>query len=214
MENQPHRDSSATLANFFDPEEPIAFLTGMLPHWRQDYATYFVTFRLADSLPQEKLVQWKHERVEWMKAHPEPHDVPTRREYYERFPQRLQQWLDAGSGTCVLAFPEARELVENALRHFDGKRYRLDEFVVASNHVHAIVVPLGENELSTIVHSWKSFTAHELLKVEAASRRLPSATVWQKESFDHIVRSSASLEKFRAYIRAHREFKVAAASRR
>lgn len=27
--------------------------------------------------------------------------------------------------------------------------------------------------------------------------------VWQKESFDHIVRSPESLEKFRAYIRAH-----------
>lgn len=28
-------------------------------------------------------------------------------------------------------------------------------------------------------------------------------TVWQKESFDHIVRSPESLEKFRQYIRAH-----------
>ncbi len=122
----------------------------------------------------------------------------------------------------------------------------MDEFVVASNHVHVLVSPLGRHQLSEILHSWKSFTAHEILKVEAASRRLSESqkqrrdasatlnsaseevgeasrlrleitepegsatlservhTVWQKESFDHIVRSPASMEKFREYIRAHR----------
>ena len=230
---QQRRDAAATL-NYFDPKEPVAFLTGDLPHWRQDGATYFVTFRLADSLPQERLEQWRKERDEWRAAHPEPHDEATRKDYYERFPQRLQQWLDAGTGSCVLNMPEVKQLVENALRHFDGDRYRLDEFTVAPNHVHVLVSPLGEHQLSDILHSWKSFTAHEILKVEAASRRLsefgkqrrdasatlgdrpeqsggdvppPSSrpnTVWQRESFDHIVRSPASLEKFREYIRAHR----------
>jgi type I site-specific restriction endonuclease len=233
---QQRRDAAATL-NYFDPKEPVAFLTGDLPHWRQDGATYFVTFRLADSLPQEKLAEWRKERDQWLGQHPEPHDEATRREYYDRFPQRLQQWLDAGTGSCVLALPEVKEIVEKALKHFDGERYHLDEFVVASNHVHVLVSPLGEHQLSEILHSWKSFTAHEILKVEAASRRLgetlrqrrdASATlknkendgqesgggvpppsertpaVWQRESFDHIVRSPASMEKFREYIRAHR----------
>jgi type I site-specific restriction endonuclease len=209
------RDAAATL-NYFDPNEPVAFLTGDLPHWRQDGATYFVTFRLADSLPQEKLTEWREERDQWLAQHPEPHDAAMRKEYYERFPQRLQQWLDAGTGSCVLALPEVKEIVEKALRHFDGERYRLDEFAVAPNHVHVLVSPLGEHQLSEILHSWKSFTAHEILKVEAASRRLgenqrqrrdasATLTVWQKESFDHIVRSAASMEKFREYIRNHRK---------
>jgi hypothetical protein len=43
--------------------------------------------------------------------HPEPHDEATRREYYDLFPQRLQQWLDVGSGSCVLAIPEVKKLV-------------------------------------------------------------------------------------------------------
>ena len=230
---QQRRDAAAIL-NYFDPNEPVEFLTGTLPHWRQDGATYFVTFRLADSLPQERLEQWRREKDEWAAAHPEPHDAAARQDYYERFPQRLQQWLDAGAGSCVLTLPEVKQLVENALKHFDGDRYRLDEFVVAPNHVHALVSPLGEHQLSDILHSWKSFTAHEILKVEAASQRLSeyqtqsrdgsatlkpvseqsgggvppssekSPTVWQKESFDHIVRSPASMEKFREYIRAHR----------
>ena len=242
LENH-RRDAAATL-NYFDPNEAVSFLSGDLPHWRQDGATYFVTFRLADSLPQERLAQWRNEKDQWLGQHPEPHNEATRKEYYDRFPQRLQQWLDAGSGSCVLELPEVKTAVENALKHFDGDRYRLDEFVVAANHVHVLVSPLGEHQLSETVHSWKSFTAHEILKVEAASRRLAAGqnwrrdasatasatletkgnqriesgesgggvpppsekgiTVWQKESFDHIVRSPASMEKFREYIRAHR----------
>jgi hypothetical protein len=84
-------------------------------------------------------------------------------------------------------------------------RYDLDRFVVAANHVHILVTPRPGYELSDILHSWKSFTANQL------NRRLgqPGA-FWQKESFDHIVRSPAQLERFRAYIDGH----VAAASSR
>src|SRR5213080_653790 len=37
------------------PDKPITVYQRYLPHWRQDGATYFVTFRLADALPQSKL---------------------------------------------------------------------------------------------------------------------------------------------------------------
>ena len=223
-------DFSPPTISYFDPDAPVSHLTGDLPHWRQDGVTYFVTFRLADSLPQEKLIRWQSEKDAWLKAHPEPHDESTRQEFYNRFPARIQRWLDAGYGSCVLNIESVRTLVENALRHFDGSRYALDQFVVSSNHVHVLVTPRGEHTLSEILHSWKSFTAHEILKNEPAQRRLsaahgtpiavhygqlaksgsgvpplslPSIPVWQKESFDHIVRSPASLEKFRAYIRGH-----------
>ncbi len=238
-EDAPFDDFEAPKIGYFDPDGSIEQLSGNLPHWRQEGVTYFVTFRLADSLPQEKLQKWKKERDAWLEANPEPHDLATREDYYNRFPSRLQRWLDAGLGSCVLDIESVRTLVEGAMRHFNGERYTLDEFVVFRNHVHALVTPLGEHALSDILHSWKSFTAHEILKVEAAARRLAASqgmplpvsyrkgksgsgvpplsseiksrdgsstlSVWQKESFDHIVRSSASLEKFRTYIRAHRE---------
>ncbi len=238
---------------YFDPETPVAHLSGNLPHWRQDGVTYFVTFRLADSLPQEKLAQWREQLAAWQETHPEPHDEPMRRDFYNRFPARIQRWLDAGHGSCILELAPVRQVVEDALRHFQGDRYSLDEFVVARNHVHALVTPLADNRLSDILHSWKSFSAHEILKWEPAARRLAASQgqtipvnyldttatasrrgslpsqnaaadtqpqqglgrsdtlpavpsqVWQKESFDHIVRSPASLAKFRAYIQAHRD---------
>jgi len=228
------RQDAASTTIFFDPSEPIANLTGNLPHWRQQGATYFVTFRLADSMPQEKLQQWLDEREAWLKANPEPHAPEQRLEYHERFPARFQQWLDANYGSCVLEIPEVKTIVENALRHFDGDRYRLGEFVVMPNHVHVLVTPLGKHTLSEILHSWKSFTAKEIVKVEAASRRLNNSAiktrdasstaeaasrrlegsrVWQKESFDHIVRSPDQLDRIVQYIRDNPKA-VEAASRR
>jgi len=193
------KDAASTI-NYFDPAEPIADLKGILPHWRQDGAAYFVTFRLADALPKEKLRQWQEDRSAWMNEHPEPHDEATLREYYQLFPDRLQNWLDAGSGSCLLAEKEAKELVEVALKKFDGERYRLYEFVVMPNHVHVLVSPLADNLLSDILHSWKSYTASELNQ-----RRGTKGAVWQKESFDHIVRSPEQMARIRKYIRDNPE---------
>jgi REP element-mobilizing transposase RayT len=200
-QKEKRQDAASTfLFNAFDPDEPIGNLAGNLPHWRQDGATYFVTFRTADSLPQEKLRQWLEERSEWLRKNPGPHSETQRREYWERFPARFQYWLDQGHGACVLGQEALRTPVENALCYFGDDRYKLIDFVVMPNHVHVIVTPFGEHLLSSIVHSWKSFTANRINTV--LDRR---GAFWQKESFDHLVRSAESLQKFREYIDANRK---------
>ncbi|MGO8751321.1 MAG: transposase [Thermoguttaceae bacterium] len=181
---------------YFDPLEPIANLAGNLPHWRQDVCIYFVTFRLADSIPAERLHRWLAERDDWLARNPPPHSPAQRREYHDRFTERLERWLDRGYGSCVLREARVKSVVENALRHFAGCRYALDEFVVMPNHVHVLVTPWPPHELSAILHSWKSFTAKAINRLCGGSGPL-----WQKESFDHIVRSPESLERFRQYIR-------------
>ncbi len=183
--------ATATEYGFFSPDEPIGHVAGNLPHWRQEGKTYFVTFRLADSMPQEKLEQWIEERDAWLKAHPEPRAAHLGVEYRRLFSERFEQWLDAGYGACTLAKPDIKELVEKALRFFDGTRYTLGEFVVAINHVHAVVTPLAGYPLSDILHSWKSFTANQ---ANALLNR-KGEIFWQKESYDHIVRGPAQLER-------------------
>ena len=176
-----------------------------LPHWRQEGVMYFVTFRLADSLPQEKLKAFALERADWLEQHPEPRSLEEKVYYYERFPKRVQKWLDAGFGSGILADPRANRVVAEAIRYFDGERYVLDETVVASNHVHALVIPRPGHSLSGILHSWKGFTAKAILKLPIAGRLSTAPTVWQKESWDHIVRSQTSLCRIREYIRAHKQ---------
>jgi hypothetical protein len=83
---------------FFDPEAPLVIRRGKLPHWRQQEVIYFVTFRLADSLPQAKLEWLRREKNLWMRLNPEPHTDRQQREYFERFAQTVDRWLDANYG--------------------------------------------------------------------------------------------------------------------
>jgi D-tyrosyl-tRNA(Tyr) deacylase len=180
----------------FDAETPVTIHWRNLPHWQQPGSTYFVTFRLADSLPHEKLEHWLVERELWLKQNPPPHSEELRRDFHEQFAARLEQWLDAGHGACWLRQPAIAALVEQALRHFDGQRYQLGDFVIMPNHVHALVTPVDEWSLEQIVHSWKSYTEHEINK-----RLERTGKVWQEEYFDHLVRNEAALEQYAAYIR-------------
>jgi len=55
-----------------DPDAPVIQTRRRLPHWEQQGATFFITFRLADAVPQKLLRQWKEELETWRKFHPEP----------------------------------------------------------------------------------------------------------------------------------------------
>lgn len=189
-------DAAEREVGCFRAEEAIANLAGNLPHWRQDGVTYFVTFRLADSLPKARLNEWLRQRDEWLVAHPKPWNDATCNAYHRRFTALIEKWLDAGHGSCLLARKTVRDVVSGALRHFDGSRYWLDVWVVMPTHVHVVVTPLPGHDLSCILHTWKSFTSHEI------GAMLPdrSGVLWQKESFDHIIRNPDHLERIRAYI--------------
>ncbi|HVT45884.1 MAG TPA: transposase [Thermoanaerobaculia bacterium] len=190
---------------FFDPRKPFHIRWGNLPHWRQDGALYFVTFRLGDSLPQSKLTAWLRERDEWRRLHPDAR-ADEIEEFSLRQRREIEVWLDRGIGSRVLRIPAAKTIVEDAFRHFDGERYELGEFAVAANHAHALARTASGIDLSEVLHSWKRHSSREISKLDEVKRVLPGARrhLWQVESFDHIVRNRASLEKFTRYIRNHR----------
>jgi REP element-mobilizing transposase RayT len=166
-----------------------------LPHWRQPGATYFVTFRLVDAVPASVLRDWAAEKDNWLKFHPEPWDSATKFEYRQKFTEAREEWLDAGSGDCILREPEIAKIVADSLSHFDGERYQLDDFVVMPNHVHVLVQPKDGHDLTDIVGAWKSFTA------KAINKQLgKTGSVWFDESYDRIVRDFNELVDVRGYI--------------
>ena len=183
-----------------DPRAPVKITRRNLPHWRQDGATYFVTFRLADAVPASLRRQWTEELENWRKFHPEPWDAKTKHEYQHRFREERERWLDRGHGECLLRDAKARDIVKQALQHFDGERYTLDIWVIMPNHVHVILQPSDGENLSEILHSWKSFTSRRVN--ELLERTGP---FWQDENFDRIVRDLEELERIRSYIRRNPE---------
>ena len=86
---------------------------GFLLHWRQTGCTYFVTFRLADSVPEGVLAEWNSERQRWLSArgiNPEVdgwvgkfRSLPfeERKLFERRCISRLFQALDKAHGACV-----------------------------------------------------------------------------------------------------------------
>jgi len=183
-----------TSSPFYIAEAETAKHSGWLPHWRQSDKLFFVTFRLADSVAQDQLRAWGEQKRIWESHHPKPWDARTFAEYHDRFTRTMEQWLDAGYGSCVLSQAKIGELVENALRHFDGDHYQLGDFVIMPNHVHVLVRPSGDHSLESTVHSWKSYTAHAANKVLGKT-----GPFWREEYFDHLVRSSAHWRKLCLY---------------
>jgi REP element-mobilizing transposase RayT len=183
------------MPEFFDPEADFEIYRRRLPHWRQAGVTYFVTFRLRDSLPRQ-LAALNEEKKRWLAMNLPPHNENQIKEYHRNFSESIQAWLDAGYGACVLAQPEIRRLVECVLNFFSGQRYELGEYVVMPNHVHVLVRPLADYHLDRILHSWKSFSSKQINKITKAN-----GPVWHRESFDHIVRSPAQLARIELYIR-------------
>lgn len=172
---------------------------GYLPHLEREGAVYFVTFRLADSLPRELSAQLRQEREMLEQASRAGTSGPADRARIEKLRQLLrkaERGLDRGLGRCYLRDERIAGIVANALSHFDGQRYRIRAWCVMPNHVHVVFSPLAGNGLSEIVHSWKSFSGLQ------ANRLLGrSGAFWQREYFDHLVRNEASLLRMIRYVK-------------
>jgi len=169
-----------------------------LPHWEASHATYFVTFRLADSLPQETLRTFLFERgdiVATTKQMNRELSPSERARLTKLFSERIEGCLDAGIGECVLAEPDAASIVARALKHFQGRRYDLSAWCVMPNHVHVVVRPCPGHRLAEILHSWKSFTATRINRLLGRAGRL-----WQREYFDHLIRDEREFGRIIQYV--------------
>ena len=96
---------------FFNPYADIRQTKNRLPHWQQQGAIYFVTFRLVDSVPMRLLNQWESERKNWLRVHPEPWSLELEQEYHQRFSGAIEHWLDVGYGECLLRRVECAQIV-------------------------------------------------------------------------------------------------------
>src|SRR5207244_449558 len=123
---------------------------------------YFVTFHLDDSLPKERLDQWRTEREAWLRWNPEPWTPKQEQEYHERFSGQVERWLDEMHGSCALREPEAARAVADVLNHFDGQRYRNHVWIVMPNHVHAMFSLSKGETLEATMKSWKGVSSRRL----------------------------------------------------
>jgi cobalamin-dependent methionine synthase I/REP element-mobilizing transposase RayT len=98
----------------------------------------------------------------------------------------------------------ARNIVLECVLHWKERRYELYAVCVMPDHVHILIEPRVRPDISDvtefyslteILHTIKSFTAHEINKAEQKS-----GPVWERESFDRLIRSETDLQEKFHYI--------------
>ena len=193
--------------HFFDPHTEYTVIERKLPHRLQAGVVCFATWRTDDSIPTSVLEEWRQERRQWLRLHGinpiarnwrqqlQLLDTEAQTEFYQHFSKRWHDELDACHGACVLREHSNAVIVSKSLRHFDGDRYELTDFIVMPNHVHLLATFPAEDSMLAQCESWKHFTAHQI------NRRLGSSgRFWQQDGFDHLVRSEEQFLHFRRYI--------------
>src|SRR5690348_6030781 len=114
---------------------------GYLPHFDAAHAIQAITFHLGDSVPLEKILEWKSRLKVVTRAGVASSPQRANRGSFKRalptkeaLRRKIQTYLDAGHGDCYLRDERIAKIVQDALLHFDGARYRMLEWVVMPNH--------------------------------------------------------------------------------
>ncbi len=177
---------------FLNRRSDILIRCGHLPHWFQPEAVQFITFRLADSLPQTKLQELALMREALGRRETKDGELTAEE---ERLEEIVEGWLKIGYGGCVLSNAQCRQFVEEALFFNDKQTYHLHAFVIMPNHVHILLSPIGENSVVSIVSKLKRYSSRMIKQCVVTD-----GNVWQREMFDRMIRGEDDFAHKLAYI--------------
>ncbi|MFH0990737.1 MAG: transposase [bacterium] len=114
-----------------------------LPHYQPEGATYFVTFRLAGSLPKSVIEELRRVPENCALEATSITNIEERKirlrkiqdGYFKRFDSLLNE---ENSGPQWLRQPEITSIVKEAIHFRDGKEYDLYAYCIMPNHVHMV----------------------------------------------------------------------------
>ncbi|GAB4294435.1 MAG: hypothetical protein Kow0098_15960 [Ignavibacteriaceae bacterium] len=149
-----------------------------LPHLYFSDGIYFITSRLINSIPVDKLEQLQSETKN------------TNDEKLKRLFQKYDALMDSGEyGEKYLKIPECADVVKTTLHYPDRKDYNLISYCIMPNHFHLVfkLLPLNKG-ISKIMQSIKRISARDCNKILKRT-----GAFWQDESFDRWVRDEKEL---------------------
>ena len=170
------------------------FQRGKLPHWEVEQGRYFVTVRLADSLPRETVFQLQEIHRSLSAIEPQSAQFAA---LQRRFFLTMEKYLDAGAGASVLRDAELARIVIEELVGLTDWCVEVAHFTIMPNHFHALVVPQPgcSRTLSDIMKRLKGRSG---LRIRGALGG--TGSVWQREWFDRWIRHEAEWERTVRYI--------------
>ena len=148
-----------------------------LSHFDAGPAVQHINYRLADALPKHALSAMQAQCDVLQLTDPEKADALR---------QRVETYLDAGHGSCLLQYPELAKMIVDNWLYFDQERYRLLAWMVMPNHVHVLIEPLGGWSVPKIVATWKAYSGRRIRdwlvgRGEKAEEGKSQAGAWRSE---------------------------------
>lgn len=179
-----------------------------LPHRYVPAAAQVITFRLANTLPAHVAVELRVKQQTLLARKPLSEQTPDSLHHiHQQVFAVNDDWLDQLTHVRWLREPAVVAIVRDAPYYHDRQTFRWLSYCAMPNHVHILVQPQSpstrcspfaaggeaadrDSPLKHILHSIKSFTAHEANKVLQRQ-----GAFWQRESYDHWVRDDEELER-------------------
>ena len=173
------------------PRQPdtISFWRGVLPHWEVVDGRYFVTVRLADSLPRHVAEELRAV----LEDATEKNYLKKSRAYF----RQMERWLDRNTGDTWLRQADVAAVVQSTIEKYVVLgHWHMIAAVTMPNHVH-MFFRCGDRSLSRVMRSFKRYTG----RVCNAVLGREGKRFWQREWFDHWSRSADEDDKIVSYIR-------------
>lgn len=174
----------------------MSFYRRNLPHWQPEEAQFFITFRLAASLPTQVIEQLKTEQKELENSDLSP--TQMQRRVFSKY----EKHLDGTSiGPTWLENKKIAEIVCESIHYRDKEIYDLYAYCIMPNHVHLVFKLIRKKEqqptrpVTKVLQKLKRYTALECNKI--LNRK---GQFWQYESFDRVIRANNELEHNQVYI--------------
>jgi len=184
-----------------------------LPHWIPEGAMYFITFRLANSLPVAVLQELQAQREREQSAIRTRFSGRQREQELYHLDKKYFGHFDAWLDRCLVESPrwlaeeKIAQIVAREIHALDGQRYRLIACCLMPNHVHLVIDTAGYT--LTLSHDGPTATypvTDTLKRLKGCTARLcnlalgRSGQFWHPESYDHVIRDQTEYERILWYV--------------
>jgi len=175
-------------------------------------AIFFVTFRLANSIPKSTLADLKlkfESNLNSLKCIKDIKEKNTkvfelRKNYLVAYDKILDRII---TGPHYLRNNEIVEIVKKELHRHDSKLYNLICFCIMSNHVHILIDTNIDRDATKILDKSQHTDLAKIMKrIKGATARKINKTLnksgafWEKESYDMYIRNEKMLNNVISYI--------------
>jgi len=185
-----------------------------LPHIHPKNGIFFITFRLAGTLPKQVLKTLLEERekrlLEIDKNLSKKDIIIEKYKVEKRFFAGYDKWLDTcKTGPLWLQQPEVANVVATKLHELANSKYELITYCIMPNHVHLLIKLFEDNVKKKIFHTGRTgnYPLADVMRVlKGSTSRICNLVLqragqfWHHESYDHFVRDETEFYRIIKYI--------------